>query len=362
MSHLSHVCGQQGLQFLHDKQTQGADWAGHLLQTGQADQQEQELKFHFHIHIRFLMLTWSPVAVPSSDVETSLLAESWGSFCSSSFLLEAQSPNSTHVSPGFCAHTYYLALDVEQKCSIQRRTDRGWTHQVTRALLQEFWQMHLHLWVAIWDALAFWEALAQSMQGFIDSLLQENGSEHVVDTCVENVFFYTNRHSATATLTFLRYYREDNICRVWRPAHVVSRRGSKSERRKYAGGVIQQHPHLRVPAGDHVGGQTDDLVALWTHVHSLMSRKHSEITSLKKWFQCVLEDVNETYRFSSGCILVQQVHVSVWCIDLPEICVWRLTEGLWWTWSHLKYPQTDREMRQRGDKQTNTHFKSCNNV
>lgn len=27
-------------------------------------------------------------------------------------------------------------------------------------------------------------------------------------------------------------------------------------------GVIQQHPHLRVPAGDHVGGQTDDLVAL----------------------------------------------------------------------------------------------------
>lgn len=236
MSHLSHVCGQQGLQFLHDKQTQGADWAGHLLQTGQADQQEQEFKFHFHIHIRFLMLTWSPVAVPSSDVETSLLAESWGSFCSSSFLLEAQSPNSTHVSPGFCAHTYYLALDVEQKCSIQRRTDRGWTHQVTRALLQEFWQMHLHLWVAIWDALAFWEALAQSMQGFIDSLLQENGSQHVVDTCVENVFFYTNRHSATATLTFLRYYREDNICRVWRPAHVVSRRGSKSERKKYAGG------------------------------------------------------------------------------------------------------------------------------
>lgn len=119
MSHLSHVCGQQGLQFLHDKQTQGADWAGHLLQTGQADQQEQKFKFHFHIHIRFLMLTWSPVAVPSSDVETSLLAESWGSFCSSSFLLEAQSPNSTHVSPGFCAHTYYLALDVEQKCSFK---------------------------------------------------------------------------------------------------------------------------------------------------------------------------------------------------------------------------------------------------
>lgn len=136
----------------------------------------------------------------------------------------------------------------------------------------------------------------------------------------------------------------------------------KVKEKNMQGGVIQQHPHLRVPAGDHVGGQTDDLVALWTHVHSLMSRKHSEITSLKKWFQCVLKDVNETYRFSSGCILVQQVHVSVWCIDLPEICVWRLTEGLWWTWSHLKYPQTDREMRQRGDKQTNTHFKSCNNV
>ena len=56
----------------------------------------------------------------------------------------------------------------------------------------------------------------------------------------------------------------------------------KEKKKKNIRRVIQQHPHLRVSAGDHVGGQTDDLVALGTHVHSLKSRKHSEITRLKK--------------------------------------------------------------------------------
>lgn len=36
-SHLSHIGGQQGLQFLDDKQTQGADRVKQLLQRGSAD-------------------------------------------------------------------------------------------------------------------------------------------------------------------------------------------------------------------------------------------------------------------------------------------------------------------------------------
>lgn len=46
------------------------------------------------------------------------------------------------------------------------------THRVSRCLLQDFGKIHLYLQVTFWH-LFFWQTLAQSMQTFVDGLLQK---------------------------------------------------------------------------------------------------------------------------------------------------------------------------------------------
>lgn len=112
--HLSHIGRQQGLQFLDDEQTQGANWVEQLLESRLADyhlwfkkkKKKKQFPFTVHLKVHFcsLILTWVLLAVPSSVLSVSFLVTRWGSFSSSS-LWTAQSPKTIQVSPVFCVNT-----------------------------------------------------------------------------------------------------------------------------------------------------------------------------------------------------------------------------------------------------------------